>query len=140
MCTIAFDHSQLRDVQELTAINTHIFPEYLLPYLRRALDDPDVSVRLAYAQCLPDLAETALRFLELGEVCFPLAVSSLVGPYWTLDMCRHSAVMTLTSAIKRSTPSWDRSADLLALLCTRFHDGCRLISCGLCCKNTPSPC
>ncbi|CAG8444654.1 3441_t:CDS:10 [Ambispora leptoticha] len=54
-------------VETITPSNAMIFPEYILPQLRKFVTDPEILVRMTYAQCISTLAETALRFLELTQ-------------------------------------------------------------------------
>lgn len=59
--------SQLMKVIVITPSNASIFPEYIIPHVRYLVQDPDVFVRAAYAQCIAPLAETALRYLEMSH-------------------------------------------------------------------------
>ncbi|CAK4717138.1 hypothetical protein LEN26_006490 [Aphanomyces euteiches] len=43
-----------------------VFPQYILPALQLFPVDPEESVRIAFAECLPLLAETSRRFLEIS--------------------------------------------------------------------------
>ncbi|KNC97679.1 VPS15 protein kinase [Spizellomyces punctatus DAOM BR117] len=58
----------LNMIERITPPDANIFPEYILPSLRRFSSDPDAFVRAKYAQCVPAIAETALRFLELSQL------------------------------------------------------------------------
>ena len=49
-------------------INVTIFPEYILPALQAFPSDKEVLVRSAYAGCIPQFAQTSLRYLELAQV------------------------------------------------------------------------
>ena len=49
-------------------INVTIFPEYILPALQSFPLDKEVLVRSAYAGCIAQLAQTAMRYLELAQV------------------------------------------------------------------------
>lgn len=51
----------------ITPFNAAIFPEYILPNLRYMAQDPDDSVRCMLAQCIVPLADTAARYLEMGQ-------------------------------------------------------------------------
>jgi phosphoinositide-3-kinase regulatory subunit 4 len=44
-----------------------IWPEYILPNLRHLALDPASSVRIVYAQLLAAVAETSVKFLEMGQ-------------------------------------------------------------------------
>ncbi|XP_014671678.1 PREDICTED: phosphoinositide 3-kinase regulatory subunit 4-like [Priapulus caudatus] len=48
--------------------DANIFPEYILPSLSAIAQDDVVSVRIAYAENIALLAETALRFLEISQL------------------------------------------------------------------------
>ncbi|KAK7461133.1 Serine/threonine-protein kinase [Stygiomarasmius scandens] len=54
-------------VTVITPSNAAIFPEYIVPNIRYLVEDPEVSVRATYAQCIVQLAETAWRYLEMGQ-------------------------------------------------------------------------
>ena len=46
------------------------FPEYILPSLSWLTQDQEVIVRIAYAENIASLAETALKFLEMAQLDF----------------------------------------------------------------------
>jgi len=54
-------------VSVITPSNVSIFPEYVIPHIKHLVRDPEVSVRCTYAQCIVQLADTALRYLEMGQ-------------------------------------------------------------------------
>src|SRR6266508_2172972 len=54
-------------VTVITPSNVSIFPEYIIPNIKHLVQDPEVSVRCTYAQCMGQLADTAVRFLEIGQ-------------------------------------------------------------------------
>ena len=54
-------------VTVITPSNVSIFPEYIIPNVRYLVQDTEVSVRATYAQCIASLADTALRYLEMGQ-------------------------------------------------------------------------
>ncbi|KAK0451864.1 hypothetical protein EV421DRAFT_1773494 [Armillaria borealis] len=51
----------------ITPSNAAIFPEYIIPNVKYLVQDPEVSVRCLYAQCIAQLANTAMRYLEMGH-------------------------------------------------------------------------
>ncbi|KAL4072222.1 hypothetical protein J3A83DRAFT_4372222 [Scleroderma citrinum] len=57
----------LMKVMVITPSNASIFPEYIIPNVRYLVQDQEVFVRATYAQCIAPLAETALRYLEMGQ-------------------------------------------------------------------------
>ncbi|KAL0061663.1 Serine/threonine-protein kinase [Marasmius tenuissimus] len=54
-------------VTVITPSNAAIFPEYIIPNIKYLVQDPEVSVRCTYAQCLVQVADTAVRYLEMGQ-------------------------------------------------------------------------
>jgi phosphoinositide-3-kinase regulatory subunit 4 len=54
-------------VTVITPSNAAIFPEYIIANVKHLVLDPEISVRSMYAQCIAPLADTALRYLELGQ-------------------------------------------------------------------------
>jgi len=54
-------------VNVITPSNASILPEYIIPNVRYLVQDPEVSVRAMYAQCIAPLAQTADRYLEMGQ-------------------------------------------------------------------------
>ncbi|XP_044166779.1 phosphoinositide 3-kinase regulatory subunit 4-like [Acropora millepora] len=46
----------------------NVFPEYVLPSLSWLTQDQEVIVRIAYAENIASLAETALKFLEMAQL------------------------------------------------------------------------
>jgi phosphoinositide-3-kinase regulatory subunit 4 len=55
-------------VRRITALDADFFPEYILPNLARFSKDPETTVRALWASSIASVAESALRFLELGQV------------------------------------------------------------------------
>ncbi|KAH7928336.1 ARM repeat-containing protein [Leucogyrophana mollusca] len=51
----------------ITPSNVSIFPEYIIPNMKYLVQDPEVFVRCTYAQCIAQLADTSLRYLEMGQ-------------------------------------------------------------------------
>ncbi|CDQ91270.1 unnamed protein product [Oncorhynchus mykiss] len=54
-------------VKEVPRNDVNIYPEYILPGIAHLAQDDATIVRLAYAENIAHLAETALRFLELVQ-------------------------------------------------------------------------
>ncbi|XP_013910839.1 PREDICTED: phosphoinositide 3-kinase regulatory subunit 4 [Thamnophis sirtalis] len=55
-------------VKEVPRNDTNIYPEYILPGIAHLAQDEATIVRLAYAENIALLAETALRFLDLVQL------------------------------------------------------------------------
>lgn len=58
----------LQLVRMLPPNEGNIFPEYILPALANFPDDQEVIVRIAYAENIAPVAETALKFLEMAQL------------------------------------------------------------------------
>ncbi|KAG8181600.1 hypothetical protein JTE90_017721 [Oedothorax gibbosus] len=54
-------------IKSIPRSDINIFPEYILPNLSHIAHDEAVIVRMAYAENIASLAETALRFLEMTQ-------------------------------------------------------------------------
>ena len=58
----------LQLVRSMPRSDANIFPEYVLPSLSWLTQDQEVIVRIAYAENIASLAETALKFLEMAQL------------------------------------------------------------------------
>ncbi|CDO75088.1 hypothetical protein BN946_scf185010.g13 [Trametes cinnabarina] len=54
-------------VTVITPSNAAIFPEYIIPAIAHLVRDPEVLVRCMHAQLIVPLADTAVRYLEMGQ-------------------------------------------------------------------------
>lgn len=54
-------------VSVVTPSNASIFPEYVIPNIKYLVQDPEISVRSTYAQCIGQLAESASVYMEMGQ-------------------------------------------------------------------------
>ena len=63
----------MNQVWDFPASDAHVFPQYLLPALARFSTDPEMAVQLAFADCLPRLAECSRRFLDVHQWATQLA-------------------------------------------------------------------
>lgn len=68
-------------VESISPINARIFPEYILPNVYTFATDKEVLVRTTYATCIALLAETAIRFQEMTQVCLTLGVITDIGKH-----------------------------------------------------------
>ncbi|KAF9259304.1 ARM repeat-containing protein [Marasmius fiardii PR-910] len=75
-------------VTVITPSNAAIFPEYIIPNIQYLVQDPEESVRCTYAQCLAQIAATALRYLEIGQALS--AHGSLKPPFVGAQEYDHS--------------------------------------------------
>ena len=58
----------LQLVRSMPRNDANIFPEYILPSLSLLTQDQEIIVRIAYAENIASLAETALKFLEMAQL------------------------------------------------------------------------
>ncbi|KAJ8710702.1 hypothetical protein PYW08_009217 [Mythimna loreyi] len=63
-CAVAACARAVWLVRSLPKADCNVFPEYILPELAPRAADPSVPVRIAYANNIAKLAETAVRFLD----------------------------------------------------------------------------
>lgn len=64
-------HSVTDTLQQVTGFeqsDAHVFPDFIMPALRRFPHDDNELVRLSYAQCIASLAETSRRFLDISQL------------------------------------------------------------------------
>jgi phosphoinositide-3-kinase, regulatory subunit 4 len=54
-------------VSVITPFNAAIFPEYIIPNVAHLIKDVEELVRTKYAECIVPLADTAMRYLEMGQ-------------------------------------------------------------------------
>ncbi|KAF9557800.1 ARM repeat-containing protein [Agrocybe pediades] len=66
-------------VTVITPSNVSIFPEYIIPNIKHLVQDPEVSVRCTYAQCIVQLADTAVRYMEMGQALKAHGVIKISG-------------------------------------------------------------
>ncbi|KAG9127307.1 Serine/threonine-protein kinase [Ceratobasidium sp. 392] len=92
-------------VAVITPSNASIFPEYIFPNVRHLATDSDESVRCMFAQCIAPLAETASRYLELGQALkahgtFKLSDVQDTDEMVFEKMSREASIQDLHSAVQ----------------------------------------
>jgi phosphoinositide-3-kinase, regulatory subunit 4 len=55
----------LSQVQSFPPSDSKLFPQYIFKRVAHLLTDPSLVVRVAFSQCISDLAETSRRFLDI---------------------------------------------------------------------------
>ena len=73
-------HLKLADVTDMSSGDASIFPEYIIPALKRYSSDAEVFVRVTWANCIATIAEAALQFLEMAQVGSEVLVHSIEHP------------------------------------------------------------
>ncbi|KAI0317986.1 ARM repeat-containing protein [Amylostereum chailletii] len=92
-------------VTAITPSNASIFPEYIIPNIQSLVLDPEVSVRCIYAQCIVPLADTAVRYLEMGQALkahgtFKLSEDTVEYDEAQLEVSYDAALQDLQAAIQ----------------------------------------
>lgn len=82
-------------VERLPRSDANVFPEYVLPSIAPLASDPATIVRVAYAQNIATLAETAVRFLEQSQL------SSADGPVPNYENELHDLHEMLSNTVIR---------------------------------------
>lgn len=82
-------------VKRLPRSDANVFPEYVLPAIAPLANDPATIVRVAYAQNIATLAETAVRFLEQSQL------SSAEGPVPNYENELHDLHEMLSNTVIR---------------------------------------
>lgn len=93
-------------VTAVTPSNAAIFPEYIIPNIWHLVQDPDVSVRCMYAQCIVQLANTAVRYLEMGQAlrahgAFQLASETQESEAADNEVSYDASMQDLQSAVQQ---------------------------------------
>lgn len=94
------------DCFEPTEVN--FFPQYLFPQLTRVVRDPELGVRLAFAECIGTLAITAKAFLDKGHQIFKNSLSAN-----TNNVAGNGNANNSGSLSSMSDFSYDRKLELL---------------------------
>ncbi|KAE8912927.1 hypothetical protein PF005_g10565 [Phytophthora fragariae] len=104
-------------VESFPLADASVFPQYVLPAMVPFQSDPDELVRITFAECLPQLAETSRRFLEIAHAMKQKTMTS-----------SGSAASLSTRSTESSTPnswylassSFDKELSVLHKMISRF--------------------
>jgi hypothetical protein len=66
-------------VRQFSSAESNIFPLYIFPILTRVSKDPEYTVRIAFAESLGTIAETAKRFLDIAHLAALNKVVNEIG-------------------------------------------------------------
>ncbi|EQC25017.1 VPS15 protein kinase [Saprolegnia diclina VS20] len=98
-----------------------IFPQYILPALQSFPSDAEEMVRIAFAECLPSLAESARRFLEISCTLKMRALHANSANATSLESTRQTKSKTKDGKNGDATFStFDDELNRLHLLVSRF--------------------
>lgn len=99
-----------------------IFPQYILPAMSSFPADPDEMVRIAFAECLPQLAATSRRFLEIAHAMKQrsLAASTASQTSVASMSSRGGNDMASAAPIYLGSNSFDKELNRLHKMISRF--------------------
>ena len=115
-------------VKVITPSNAAIFPEYIIPSIEHLASDPEVSVRSIYAQCMAPFADTALRYLEMGQALKAHGAFKLSADVQEYDEAQVEVWLALLLFCQRliqfyrspMTPAFNTFKRALRINCLRF--------------------
>src|SRR5258708_483259 len=100
--------TKLSLVNVITPANASIFPEYIIPNIHPLVNDPEVSVRSLYAQCIVHLADVAVRYLEMAQALKAHGTSKVtadteeyVEPQFEVSPTTPGSIISLDSIVIR---------------------------------------
>lgn len=96
-----------------------VFPQYVLPAMVPFQSDPDELVRITFAECLPQLAETSRRFLELAHAMKQKTLTSS-GSAASLATLSNRSNDSASSTMYMASSSFDKELSVLHKMISRF--------------------
>lgn len=102
-------------VESFPLSDANIFPQYILPMMGSFPSDPDEMVRIAFAGCLPQLAETSRRFLEISHSMKQKNMTSAAS-----SISSTKSMDSMPANIYLSTNSFDKELNRLHKMFSRF--------------------
>lgn len=107
-------------VDSFPLADASVFPQYVLPAMIPFQSDPDELVRITFAECLPQLAATSRRFLEIAHAMKQkiLAASTSSNASLATASSRSNDIGSNTRYLASS--SFDRELGALHKMISRF--------------------
>lgn len=112
--TIAF---LLSLVEQFPLADASVFPQYVLPAMVPFQSDPDELVRITFAECLPQLAETSRRFLEIAHA---MKQKTLTSSGSAASLSNRSNESSVSTTIYMASSSFDKELSVLHKMISRF--------------------
>ncbi|RLN49287.1 hypothetical protein BBJ28_00007868 [Nothophytophthora sp. Chile5] len=106
-------------VESFPLADASVFPQYVLPAMVPFQSDPDELVRITFAECLPQLAATSRRFLEIAHAMKQKILTSSTSSTST-SMSTRSNDMATTNTLYLASSSFDRELSMLHKMVSRF--------------------
>uniref|UniRef100_M4BGW9 non-specific serine/threonine protein kinase n=1 Tax=Hyaloperonospora arabidopsidis (strain Emoy2) TaxID=559515 RepID=M4BGW9_HYAAE len=95
-----------------------VFPQYVLPAMVPFQSDPDELVRITFAECLPQLAETSRRFLEIAHAMKQKMLTSSSSAKSAIS--GRSNDSSAPSTLYVASSSFDKELSVLHKMISRF--------------------
>ncbi|TMW55206.1 hypothetical protein Poli38472_013097 [Pythium oligandrum] len=104
-------------VKSFPLSDASIFPQYILPHMVKFPVDSDELVRITFAECLPLLAATSRRFLEVAH---SMKQQSMTAPNSTTSVTNGSSNKLNADALYLASSNFDRELNRLHKMISRF--------------------
>ncbi|KAL4146734.1 hypothetical protein PRNP1_012598 [Phytophthora ramorum] len=107
-------------VESFPLADASVFPQYVLPAMVPFQSDPDELVRITFAECLPQLAETSRRFLEIAHAMKQKTLSSSSSASSLSTMSTRGNDSSGPSTMYMAASSFDKELSVLHKMISRF--------------------
>ncbi|RLN60168.1 hypothetical protein BBP00_00006118 [Phytophthora kernoviae] len=107
-------------VESFPLADASVFPQYVLPAMVPFQSDPDELVRITFAECLPQLAETSRRFLEIAHAMKQKTVTSSASSSSLATMSTRGNDSSNANAMYMASSSFDKDLSVLHKMISRF--------------------
>ncbi|CAI5703776.1 unnamed protein product [Peronospora effusa] len=97
-----------------------VFPQYVLPAMIPFQSDPDELVRITFAECLPQLAETSRRFLEIAHAMKQKILTSSASTSSMSAVSSRGYDSSTPSMLYMASSSFDKELSVLHKMISRF--------------------
>ncbi|KAF4129905.1 WD domain G-beta repeat domain-containing protein [Phytophthora infestans] len=104
-------------VESFPLADASVFPQYVLPAMVPFQSDPDELVRITFAECLPQLAETSRRFLEIAHA---MKQKTLTSSGSAAAMSNRGTDSLAPSTLYMASSSFDKELSVLHKMISRF--------------------
>ncbi|GMF10210.1 unnamed protein product [Phytophthora lilii] len=107
-------------VESFPLADASVFPQYVLPAMVPFQSDPDELVRITFAECLPQLAETSRRILEIAHAMKQKTLTSSGSATSLAAMSTRGNDSSAPSTMYMAASSFDKELSVLHKMISRF--------------------
>ncbi|CAH0513298.1 unnamed protein product [Peronospora belbahrii] len=107
-------------VESFPLADASVFPQYVLPAMVPFQSDPDELVRITFAECLPQLAETSRRFLEIAHAMKQKMLTSSASTVSVSAMSARGNDSSTLNTLYMASSSFDKELSVLHKMISRF--------------------